>query len=304
MLTAEQSVATAAACPSCGDARPLLLGMLASQSTEFGFSDGGNLHECLGCHLLFLHKPGAVPESAERYGELPSDLLDELPRRKDFDLALAEMQRVPGPLRVLDVGCFRGDFLASLPERFKKFGIEPSHAARRVAEARGIEVLGVALETADVGERRFDVILMMDVAEHLTNPFAALSTLARWLAPGGRLIASTGNSDSLLWRLNRLNYWYYLPQHVSFCNPRWFGWAARRLQLNLGGLHKFSHSRRAYGKMFVAERWRQLVRSLAARALSACGNDSLRRKARGDATWPDHLLVVLQAPKSSPGLQP
>ena len=298
MIAAEHPIATATACPACGHATARLLGTLASQSTEFGFSDGGILHECPGCHLLFLHKPGAAPESAELYGDLPSDLLDELPRRKDFDLARAEIQRVPGPLRVLDVGCFRGDFLATLPAQHKKYGIEPSHAARRVAESRGIEVLGDALETTDVGARRFDVILMMDVAEHLTNPLAALTTLARWLAPGGRLIVSTGNSDSFLWRMNRLHYWYYLPQHVSFVNPRWFAWAAQRLELNFSRVEKFSHSRRAYGKFFVVERWRQLARSLAACALSACGNDSLRRKARGDSTWPDHLLVVLAAPHS------
>ena len=297
MVTIESTkpIAEARRCPSCGGARPVFLGALASEASDFGFSDGGALHECPECHLLFLSKAEQPQDLAQMYGDLPSDLLDELPGRKDFDLAALEIGRSGQPLRVLDVGCFRGDFLAVLPDGVEKFGIEPSQAAQRVAAARGIKVIGDALESTTVEGAKFDVIVMMDVLEHLPNPFAALKKLSRWLTPGGRMILTTGNSDALPWRLRRLCYYYYLPQHISFCNLRWFRWVAGRLQLDVAQVMQFSHSRRAYGKTFVADRWVQFGKCVAAWLLSGFGSNAPGRQVKGDATWPDHLMVILQS---------
>jgi SAM-dependent methyltransferase len=233
------------------------------------------------------------------YAELPENLLDEIPARRYFDLALAEIRRGPPAATALDIGCFRGDFLALLPSSLQKSGIEPSRAARHRAEQRGIKIIGDTLDTAVVENGSFDLIFMMDVAEHLPDPFDGLKKISRWLAPGGRLIVTTGNSDALLWRLSRLNYWYYFPQHISFCNRRWFEWAARQLDLEIISLAKFSHSRRAYGKWFVPERWRQLAKSLILWGLARCGYRSKRFIARGDSTWPDHIFVVLRASDKS-----
>ncbi|MBI5383780.1 MAG: class I SAM-dependent methyltransferase [Verrucomicrobia bacterium] len=282
-------------CPACKLGQAALLGQVPARSSEFGFSDGGNLYECPDCHLLFLNKPGAQTPISHLYEELPSDLLDEVSGRRDFELAAQEILKCGPDARVLDVGCFRGDFLASLPPGLAKYGIEPSQAARRVAEARNIQVIGESVETTACQEMRFDVIVMMDVVEHLPDPFEGISKVSRWLAPGGRVIITTGNSDALPWRLARLSYWYYLPQHISFCNPRWFRWVAARLGLQFVRTAAFSHSRRAYRKWFVAERWRQFAKCLGAWALARLGSRTLLSRVQGDATWPDHLLVVLAA---------
>lgn len=285
-------------CPACKGGATTLLGNVQSSCSDFGFTNGGPLYKCHNCHLLFLRKP-KIASQPEAYAALPADLLDQISARADFDLAKAEILRTRSQVKVLDVGCFRGDFLSSLPHSVKKFGIEPSISARRVAQEHGITLVGESIETTANGERQYDFIIMMDVLEHLSAPFEALQRLRQWLAPGGRLILSTGNSDSLLWRLVRLNYYYYLPQHITFCNEPWFRWVATQLDVRLEGVFKFSHSRRAYGKRFIPEHCYHLAKCAAACVASRIGLRSKFQSVQGDATWRDHLMVVLEAPKES-----
>ncbi len=228
------------------------------------------------------------------YEELPANFLPESIGRRDFDLALEVTSSSVEGLTVLDVGCFRGDFLRRLPASVKKFGIEPSREAQQMLSGLGIQLLGETIDSTTAPDARFDFIYLMDVAEHLPNPLADIQKLARWLKPGGKLIITTGDSDALPWRLSRLSYWYYLPQHLSFCNRRWFAWAAKESGLRLVRSAAFSHSRRAYGKMFVAERWLQFVKILIGRASELLTGRRMYAHAVGTATWPDHIFVVLQ----------
>ena len=296
MIVAEETFSrpTQPPCPACGERHPHLLGAVASRSSDHGFADGGDLFECPNCFLLFLDKPARANDASEMYEELPANLLPESAGRRDFDLALEVTNAGTRPLTVLDVGCFRGDFLQRLPDTVAKFGIEPSRAARQMMAERGIELLGETIGSAASSEARFDFIYLMDVAEHLPNPLADIRKLARWLKPGGKLIITTGNSNALPWRLSRLSYWYYLPQHLSFCNRRWFAWAAEKSGLQLVRSATFSHSRQAYGKVFVPERWRQFLKICCGRVSEQLTGRRLFPHALGSATWPDHIFVVLQ----------
>ncbi len=296
MITTEEKVprATSPSCPACGERHPRALGAVASRTAQHGFADGGGLFEWPNWVLLVLDKPARANDASERYEELPANLLPESVGRRDFDLALEVTNAGAGPLTVLDVGCFRGDFLQRLPGTVTMFGIEPSREARQMMAERGIQLLGETIDTATAPDARFDFIYLMDVAEHLPNPLADIRKLARWLKPGGKLIITTGNSDALPWRLSRLSYWYYLPQHLSFCNRRWFAWAAQESGLRLVQSATFSHSRQAYGKFFVAERWKQFLKLLAGRVSEAITGRRMFPHAIGTATWPDHIFVVLQ----------
>ena len=294
MTAVENSQTALQPCPSCGEKKPTLLGSLASRNADHGFADGGELFECSVCSLLYLQKVARNNDPGEMYEELPANFLPESVGRRDFDLALEVTQANARALAVLDVGCFRGDFLRRLPVSVKKFGIEPSLEAQRMLPAQGIQLLGDTIDATATPETLFDFIYLMDVAEHLPNPLADIQKLARWLKPGGKLIITTGNSDALPWRLSRLSYWYYLPQHLSFCNRRWFAWAAQESGLRLVQSATFSHSRQAYGKFFVAERWKQFVKLLAGRVSEAVTGRRMFPQAIGTATWPDHIFVVLQ----------
>lgn len=99
--------------------------------------------------------------------------------------------------RVLEVGCGTGSTLAWLKDSGRcsvAVGIEYVPEAAEVARAKVDEVFCGNAETIDLGERRFDLVLLLDVLEHLVDPWAFLTRLQeRHLAPEALVIASIPN---------------------------------------------------------------------------------------------------------------
>jgi len=103
-------------------------------------------------------------------------------------------------LRVLDIGCGAGllcEPLARLGAIVT--GIDPGEAniavARRHAEAAGLEIdyrCGTAESLSAKGEA-FDLVLAMEVVEHVADVAAFLGAAAWLVRPGGVLVASTIN---------------------------------------------------------------------------------------------------------------
>jgi SAM-dependent methyltransferase len=144
--------------------------------------------------------------------------------------------------RILDVGCFRGDFLDWLGPDWQRFGVEPSPDARRVAERRGITVLGATAEDLDASSGPYGAITLIDVLEHLAEPLRTLEHLFSLLSPNGLVVAFTGATDSLSWRIGGLDYWYSaIPDHVAFFSSRWFHWVAPRLNAGVTTLRRLPH---------------------------------------------------------------
>lgn len=125
---------------------------------------------------------------------------------------------IPGGV-LLDVGCGGGGFLAEAAKRphWRVIGIEPSEAtAIACREQLGLNVLASTWEEADLPSEYADVITMWEVLEHLHDPAAAISKAWRLLKPGGLLVISTPNRDSLDARIFG-PYWigYELPRHLQ-----------------------------------------------------------------------------------------
>jgi 2-polyprenyl-6-hydroxyphenyl methylase/3-demethylubiquinone-9 3-methyltransferase len=104
-------------------------------------------------------------------------------------------------LRLLDIGC-GGGLLAEPMSRlgFAVTGVDASErnigTARAHAAEQGLEIdyrASTAEALLAAGERPFDVILNMEVIEHVADPAAYLRDCARLLAPGGLMIVATMN---------------------------------------------------------------------------------------------------------------
>jgi SAM-dependent methyltransferase len=111
--------------------------------------------------------------------------------------SLGIMLTPPGS-RVLDVGCATGDVAAALVDAgCRVWGIEIDPQAARMARAHCESVVIGDVERAstskDFEPESFDVVLFLDVLEHLIDPVAALRSITPLLAPGGRVIASIPN---------------------------------------------------------------------------------------------------------------
>ncbi|MFZ1894630.1 MAG: class I SAM-dependent methyltransferase [Rhodoplanes sp.] len=137
----------------------------------------------------------------------------EFARTVDFIRALR-----PGG-RLLELGCAYGFFLDEAKQHYNVCGIELASDAAQSCRARGLNVVtGVAdAATLERFAPPFDVVVLLDVIEHLPEPDATLALCAERLMPGGVIVLTTGDFGSLAAQLARAG-WRLMtpPQHLWF----------------------------------------------------------------------------------------
>lgn len=104
-------------------------------------------------------------------------------------------------LRLIDIGC--GGGLIAEPMRRMGFDVtaidaaaEGVEAARLHAAEQGLDIAYRAATAEQIeaeAPQGFDVVLALEIVEHVTDPAAFLATCARMVAPGGLMIVATLN---------------------------------------------------------------------------------------------------------------
>ena len=207
--------------------------------------------------------------------------------RSDWALASRWINDLKGVKSVLDVGCFDGQFLASL-DGVERFGVEIHEAATERAKSRGIKIVGADYESLAGFSRCFDVVTAFDVIEHVHDPGYFVRLLVDAVKPGGAVIISTGNTDALSWRFMGSRYWYCtIPEHISFINPRWCNWLADKLGLEIDRVQTFSHKQGAR-----PEKIKNLVKNVAYRLAPGLAAFARRRGMGGVDVSGDGALLL------------
>ena len=130
-------------------------------------------------------------------------------------VALAEeirlVREVPPPARVHEVGAGDGRLVRALADR----GYVATGSDAFVRAAANGSVIGPARAEASLPAHVFDVVVAWHVLEHLPEPHQALSAAFRALRPGGRLIASVPNLDSIQARIGGPKWFHEdVPRHA------------------------------------------------------------------------------------------
>ena len=115
------------------------------------------------------------------------------------ELAQHSVMWLPAELRgrLLDVGCGSGDFLANMQRLgWEVAGVEPDPGgAAQSRERLGIDEIHATLR--ELPDDSFDAVSSAHVFEHLLRPQEMLRECRRVLKPGGRLVLTTPNANSL-----------------------------------------------------------------------------------------------------------
>ena len=127
-----------------------------------------------------------------------SFIRDEAARRYGRDV---KSPRPFAGLRLLDIGCGGGLLCEPMARLgFSVTGVDASArnigVARAHAEAQGLDIdyrANTAEALIDQGEPLFDVILNMEVIEHVADPARFLQDCVKLLKPGGLMIVATLN---------------------------------------------------------------------------------------------------------------
>jgi SAM-dependent methyltransferase len=127
----------------------------------------------------------------QRMAEIDQDHWWFVARRRIIARLIERFRPRPGPLSLLEVGAGTGSNLALLKRYGEVDAIEPDAAARAFAERRsGLSIKAGYLPDVPLDDGRYDLIVLLDVLEHIPDDVGALRHLAAKLAPGGRILVT------------------------------------------------------------------------------------------------------------------
>lgn len=130
----------------------------------------------------------------------------EIDLRDVNDPHILAIGRVPANSRVLDLGAADGSVAATLVDMgCRVWGIEVDPVAANKARESCVDVVVEDLNGLDLagkfGDQKFDVVLMLDILEHLMDPVSVLGQVAGVLDDGGWGVMSLPNVAHLSVRL-------------------------------------------------------------------------------------------------------
>jgi 2-polyprenyl-3-methyl-5-hydroxy-6-metoxy-1,4-benzoquinol methylase len=175
------------------------------------------------------------PEFIQRYGDIYRRHWLWRAREELILETLSRLEPTGGWQRILDVGCGDGLFFDRLLQLGEVEGVEP---AAEVVSADGPHRSRIHIGPFDESfrpGRRYRLVLMLDVLEHLADPAPALRRALELLEPGGTLLA-TVPAFNLLWISHDA-----LSHHLRRYTRRSFRILAREAGLEIRAEHYFLH---------------------------------------------------------------
>jgi SAM-dependent methyltransferase len=193
---------------------------------SIGARDGYDYRRCTACrHLAVAEFPSPATLDA-LYARYSYDVnhLAALPPVVFRRLAELADRLVPAgrPGRVLDVGFGAGAALEAFGARgWEAYGVETSGLAVERARSKGFpHVVQGDFLSAPFDTRSFDVVLMLELLEHLPDPRSFVECAHALLRPGGLLYLTTPNGAGLSARCLGATWSVVAPpEHLHLFSP-------------------------------------------------------------------------------------
>jgi SAM-dependent methyltransferase len=188
--------------------------------------NGCDIVRCEQCGLGRAETTGFDPESyyTNDYfsGKRPDGYADyagaEQILRREFARSLKFIRKFRASGRLLEVGCAYGYFLQEAKPFFEVSGVELAEDAAEHCRRSGLMVFTGQADENLLGQLgALDVIVLLDVIEHLPCPRDTIALLVDHLNPGGIIVITTGDFGSLSSRVAGAQ-WRLMtpPQHLWF----------------------------------------------------------------------------------------
>jgi SAM-dependent methyltransferase len=210
-------------CPSCNQ---------ASSNKKLYHKNGIPITQCLNCGLGKAcpndFSPEAYYDASYFNGSKPDGYSDYLGARyvlqDSFQKELALLKKLCAKGgNLLELGCAYGYFLEVARHHYNVSGLEICEEAVADCQARGLTgVRHGAISSETLSSLPMaDIIVLLDVIEHLPDPRAALEAAVSKLQPNGLLLITTGDFSSLCAKVMG-RHWRLMtpPQHLWFFTPR------------------------------------------------------------------------------------
>ncbi len=200
--------------------------------------------ECKKCTLKF---PNVDFVSNKKYSNIIYDKYSHLNHRKNimrtsnyrlkmmqerYDYCIKNNFKNPKSIKVIDYGCGNGLFIDFLKKKgISGVGIEVDEASTQKLINKRIKFFK-DIESAK--SNSYDLCVMFDVLEHLTNPINDLIKISKKLKKNGKIIIYTPNIHSLAFELMGPNQNQVYPfQHTLFFTKKSLNFLAKKTKLKI-----------------------------------------------------------------------
>ncbi len=227
-------------CWICGDqalvrVKPSGLGQHRLSSSDFAITDRrygltAAIDRCSACGFL---QCSDIADELKFYSDLDDTEYDAGRAQRALQArALLRKLDNPGARSLLDVGAGSGILVEeALRLGYRAEGVEPSAHLAAEATAHGVAVHRGALPHPALEGRAFDIVTLVDVIEHVSDPITLLRHMRAALAPDGIGIVVTPDVESVAARLLGWRWWHYRIAHIGYFNRSTLELALRKAGL-------------------------------------------------------------------------
>lgn len=235
-------IAVAAYCPVCKQQNTTIWSV-AKDHEYFSTEKEFTYYNCGDCGTIFIHPvpldllKKIYPPNYYSFANRSKNIVVKLKEWLDKRFFKKILKTIPAAgINALDIGGGTGWILDVLKKTDKRIGdtqvVDIDEKAKAIAEQNGHAYHQGVIETFKT-EKRFHLILMLNLIEHVVDPLAVLQNAQSLLAPGGVIVIKTPNTDSWDARLYKRTYWggLHCPRHWVIFSEKSF-----RLLLRSTGL--------------------------------------------------------------------
>jgi 2-polyprenyl-3-methyl-5-hydroxy-6-metoxy-1,4-benzoquinol methylase len=174
-----------------------------------------------------IRKGGRAPElrRLSEGGSVAQRELEWLREGLYRDIAETLKEIAPEKSRVLDIGAGMGDFVRFMRDAgHDAAGIEPAKEPSEAARKQGLPIHTATLSSWALdpsNEGTADVVVMLNVLEHVPEPTLMLEQTRALLSPGGLVVIRVPNDfseiqDAAQRQLGKEPWWICAPDHINY----------------------------------------------------------------------------------------
>lgn len=181
-----------------------------------------HLVRCRNCSFIFSQRIPTEEELINHYNQYGRDDYLSPVTVKRFHEILDQLEKFRDTNNMIDVGCGIGYFLEAARDRgWKVFGTEYTDEAVRICRSKGISMQQGKLNPGNYSPGFFDVIISIEVIEHINNPNEEAGNFSAILRKEGAVYLTTPNFNSLS-KMILKEKWNVLayPEHLSYYTPK------------------------------------------------------------------------------------
>jgi SAM-dependent methyltransferase len=205
--------------------------------TDAAYGTTLSIHRCESCGYLFCPDAGDVTAF---YAALEDAEYERTRAERSLQAKhlLGWIQRHQRSGSLLDIGAGSGILVEQAQQMgFAAQGVEPSEWLAQQAMDKHIPVAHGLFPHA-IGDQRFNIITLIDVIEHVTQPMALLHDMAAHLNPNGIAVIVTPDVASLAARMMGKKWWHYRIAHISYFNKKTLTFALKKAGLEPVAWHR------------------------------------------------------------------